>query len=55
MPVLLDTQGEVSGGYGVPQFPESYFIDKNGIIREFSYGPLTLADMEQKLQHVLGN
>ncbi len=61
MPVVMDTNGIVAGGYKATAFPESYFIDKNGIIRELKNevgGPtnassLTRAEMEQKLQAVL--
>ncbi len=52
MPVAMDTTGKVAAGYGIQQFPESYFVDKNGIVQDFSYGPMSLTDMENKLNHV---
>jgi peroxiredoxin len=53
MPVLMDKEGKVAGGYKVPKFPESYFISKDGIVRELAYGELTKADFEKKLQATL--
>jgi peroxiredoxin len=61
MPVVMDTKGEVAGGYKATAFPESYFIDKSGIIRELKNdvdgatqtSSLTRAEMEQKLQITL--
>jgi peroxiredoxin len=50
MPILLDRDGKVAGGYKIPQFPESYFISSDGIVRELEYGQLTKAQFEQKLQ-----
>lgn len=52
MPMLLDKTGIVAGGYDVPQFPESYFVDKNGIIQAYSYGPMVFSNMETKLNQV---
>ena len=53
MPVVMDTTGKVAAwGYGIQQFPESYFVDKNGIVQDFSYGPVSLTAMETKLNHV---
>ncbi len=61
MPVVLDKTGDVAKGFHATGFPESFFIDPKGIIRELkneSGGPtnassLTRAEMEQKLQAVL--
>lgn len=55
MPVLMDKEGKVAGGYRVPQFPESYFIDQKGIVREVAYSALTKAEFEQKLQTLKAN
>ena len=61
MPVVLDTEGKVAGGYKATAFPESYFIDKTGVIRELKNdisganqsSALTRTEMEQKLQTTL--
>jgi peroxiredoxin len=53
MPILMDKDGKVAGGYKVPKFPESYFVSKDGIVRELAYGELTKADFEKKLQTTL--
>ncbi len=34
MPVLFDPTGEVSDRYGVTSIPATYFIGKDGIIRQ---------------------
>jgi len=61
MPVVLDNKGEVAGGYKATAFPESYFVDQKGIIRELKNdieginqaSSLTRPEMEQKLQATL--
>jgi peroxiredoxin len=60
MPVVMDTNGVVAGAYRATAFPETYFVDKTGVIRELKNeagGPtqassLTRQEMEQKLQAV---
>lgn len=53
LPVAMDTIGDVTGkGYDISQFPESYFVDKNGVIQAYSYGGLTLDQMNADLQKV---
>lgn len=55
MPVLLDTTGDVPGkGFRVTAYPESYFIDKNGLIGAFQIGPFeNLQQLEEKLNESL--
>jgi peroxiredoxin len=61
MPVVLDNDGIVAGGYKATAFPESYFVDKNGVIRDLKNeaggatgsSALTRAEMEQKYQAAL--
>jgi len=38
MPVLLDSNKQVSQDYGITGVPETFFIDKNGIIRKWQIG-----------------
>jgi thiol-disulfide isomerase/thioredoxin len=53
MPVLLDTTGAVPGGFRVTRYPETYIIDRQGRVGEFSIGAFNYATMEQKIQAVL--
>jgi peroxiredoxin len=38
LPVLLDTEGKVAEQYGIRGIPTSFFIDKDGIIKEMRVG-----------------
>lgn len=38
LPTLLDADGEVSKAYGIASIPVTYFVDKNGIIRQIVRG-----------------
>jgi len=51
-PVLLDTnaQASVADSYQVYGIPASFFIDKNGIIRETHVGGMTLATLQEALK-----
>lgn len=54
MPVLVDSTGDVPGGYRVTGYPETYWIDKDGKIGQFHIGPITSdADLAVKMQEVL--
>lgn len=56
MPVVMDNEGKVAGGFKATAFPESYFVDKNGVIRDLKNdiggttqsSALSRAEMEQK-------
>jgi len=51
-PYLLsaaDTDGRVAIEYGVYGAPETYLIDRNGIIRFKQIGPITPALLEQRI------
>ena len=37
--VLLDTENKVAAGYNIRGIPTTYFIDKNGIIKDGKIGP----------------
>jgi peroxiredoxin len=53
MPILLDKEGKVAGGYKATGFPESFFISKDGIVREVAFVELTKAEFEQKIKTTL--
>ena len=40
-PILLDQSGTVAAQYGLKGLPESFFVDRQGIVRAMSYGPMT--------------
>ncbi len=46
---VLDTTGEVSANYQIAAIPTSFFIDREGVIREMNIGAMTKRDMENKL------
>jgi len=53
-PMVLDTEGEVSQQYNVRYYPITFFIDKDGIIREKKPGAfLSKAEMEKKLTKIM--
>ncbi len=54
-PVLLDTDSEVQARYGVYRFPETFIIDKNGIIVKHVVGARDWAapDMVSYLQSLM--
>jgi peroxiredoxin len=39
VPVLMDPDKTISGLYGTYRFPESYIVDRNGIVRYKAIGP----------------
>jgi cytochrome c biogenesis protein CcmG/thiol:disulfide interchange protein DsbE len=56
-PYLLsafDANGRVGIDYGVYGVPESYVIDKAGVIRFKHIGPITMAVLNQKILPLLG-
>ncbi|MBI3745214.1 MAG: TlpA family protein disulfide reductase [Chloroflexi bacterium] len=50
----LDETGAISEAYGVFGLPTHYFIDRQGVIRDRNFGPLTRAQMEQRVAALLG-
>ncbi|MFH1648008.1 MAG: TlpA disulfide reductase family protein [Chloroflexota bacterium] len=52
--VLLDSQQEVGKLYNVSAIPTTYFIDKNGIIRDVKIGSFqSVAEIDAKLQKLV--
>ncbi len=56
-PVLLDSNKQVNGMYQATGVPESFIIDKNGIVRDHILGPVnwtsSQAPENQLIQHLL--
>ena len=47
--IPLDAQGQVSRFYQVRSLPTSFFIDRDGVIRQMQIGPVTEATLVQLL------
>jgi cytochrome c biogenesis protein CcmG/thiol:disulfide interchange protein DsbE len=47
--IAFDADGRVGIDYGVYGVPESYLIDKNGIIRYKEIGPITQDALDKKI------
>jgi peroxiredoxin len=47
--VPLDTDAQVSRQYGARSLPTTFFIDREGIIRQIQIGPVTEATLAQLL------
>jgi len=53
-PILLDTDGRVSRSYQLRSLPSSFFIDREGVIREVVIGgPMAEALLETRIQSIL--
>ncbi len=46
---IVDKEGRVGIDYGVYGVPETYVIDKQGIIRYKQIGPVTVASLQEKI------
>jgi peroxiredoxin len=53
-PILLDPDALVKKKYNVFTQPVTYFIDRNGIIVDKKLGPLTVAELNEKTEKILG-
>ena len=51
-PIPLDRSGSVSRLYGVRSLPTTFFIDRDGVIRQIQNGPVTDAVLAQLLQTI---
>ena len=49
LPILLDSDEEVSDQYRLIGLPNNYFIDKDGVLQAFQHGFLTEGQMREKL------
>ena len=52
-PTLLDPDGRTAIDYGLTGIPETFFVDRAGVIRAHQVGALTQADLESKLRTIL--
>jgi len=52
-PTLVDQAGKTAIAYGVGGVPETYFLDKNGVIVAKFAGPMTADDIQNNLQKAL--
>ena len=46
---IMDTDGRVGIDYGVYGVPETFLIDKEGVIRYKQIGPVTPSDLQEKI------
>lgn len=53
-PILLDTDEEVGDLYQTDKYPESYIIDRDGVVVKRVVGELTSSDL-QLIEHLVGN
>lgn len=53
-PILLDTEGQVSLLYELRSLPTSFFIDREGIIRDVVIGgPMSSASLRSRIENLL--
>lgn len=52
-PGLLDPDGRTAIDYGVFGIPETFFIDRAGIVRSRQVGPVTAADLESQIEAIV--
>ena len=50
--IPLDTRADASRLYGVRSLPTTFFIDRDGIVRRLTIGPLTEATLAQLLRSI---
>lgn len=50
---LLDSDGQLVKRYNVNAAPTSYFIDRDGVIRDLKLGAISPAEMETKVRGLL--
>jgi cytochrome c biogenesis protein CcmG, thiol:disulfide interchange protein DsbE len=53
-PSAMDPDAAVARQYGIIGPPDSYFIDRDGIVVSRHIGPLSAADLERRLAGILG-
>ena len=55
LPVLLDSEGEISAQYGIEYIPATFFIDSEGIVQEVKVGAFqSTAEIEESLLQLIG-
>jgi peroxiredoxin len=53
VPISLDVTGDVSNKYNIKSLPTTYFIDKDGIIRDIHTGILSESMIVDKVENIL--
>lgn len=53
-PTVLDPDGRLAAAYRVVAPPQTYFIDRSGVVRSIQIGELIEADLERQLPAILG-
>lgn len=53
--IPLDEDGKVSATYQARALPTSFFVDRDGVIRDTFIGPMTSGLIESKLETILSN
>ena len=53
-PTIIDPGAVLKAAYHVVGRPQSFYIDRSGIYREFQIGPVTEADFERKYAAISG-
>lgn len=53
VPVAMDTEGYISNYYNVKSLPTTFFIDKDGIIKEIYTGVLSVDMIVDKVENLL--
>lgn len=53
-PGLLDPDGRTAIDYGVFGIPETFFIDRDGIVRSRQVGPVTEEGLDRRIREILG-
>jgi cytochrome c biogenesis protein CcmG/thiol:disulfide interchange protein DsbE len=54
-PTVLDPSGELATAYTVVAPPQTYFIDRSGILRSRQIGELLAEDLDRQLPAILGS
>jgi len=53
-PILLEVTGDVASAYQLQSLPSSFFIDRNGVIREVVIGgPMSEALLRTRIEKIL--
>ena len=52
-PILIDTDGKVSDAYNVFGIPSSFFIDREGIIRDIILGEMNQDSINNKIEKLI--
>jgi thiol-disulfide isomerase/thioredoxin len=53
-PTIIDPGAVLKAAYHVVGRPQSFYLDRNGIYRDFQIGPVTEADFERKYATISG-